>query len=254
MMTDVFKNGQFRMWRSGHLAEIVEEHFKNTLETGTSAGATGDSLRRGTEKEMFGIKGHEAVEGEKYGYVGHDDDLEAFQSNIARGYGRRGGGDGVLYKFKKSAVQDRTTYTAGDSLDSSPQGRSRPLAGYAGEHPTYEGVSALWKNELDMVREAYREYQSGKMTFSEFLEKFSNTCQDGYIECHYHDMLTINDVESITTTRSQLLKMFRELDEERRKRILTKIKSNGIILQVASRRGKTIEDGYAILKEELGLE
>lgn len=252
MMTDVFDQGEFRMWREGHFEEIVMGGFKNTLETGTSGGATGDSRRRYTEKEMFGLKGHRAGEGEKYGYAGFADDLDAFESRIARGYGGYDGG-GFLYRFKKDAVGDRTTYTAGDSLDSSISGdRDRPLAGYAGSKPTYEGVSAMRPENFKKVMKEYKRYKDGEIGFNEFLEYFSGRCQDGYVECQYHDKLTIEDVDSVTARKDTMLKVFKNMSDKRRKEVIEKLKNSGVQLQVYD--GVRIQDGYEFLREELGLE
>jgi hypothetical protein len=249
MMTELFNNGQYRMWRDGHFEDIVLGRFKSTLETGTSGGAAGQSTRRYTERMMLGLEGHDDEDGEKYGYLGHDDDLEAFESSIAKGYG---GGDGVLYKFKKDAVQDRTTYTAGDSLDSYPEGADRPLAGYAGPRPTYEGISAMRSAYLKDALTAYRDYKAGKITYSEFLNRFSRECRDGYLECHYHGNLSIDDVESITMSRRKLIETFKHMSPETRQKIVTRLKERGIMLQVGG--GLQLEDGYQILKEEFDVE
>ena len=141
-------------------------------------------------------------------------------------------------------------------MDCWPSGADRPLAGYAGDKPTYEGVSAMNGKDLKDVLKAYKSYKKGKITFNEFLDEFSDNCADGYIECHYHDKLGIEDVESITTTKGKLLAVFGDMSEERRKRVLTKLKNNGILLQVGHKRGekKGLEDGYEILRKEYGLE
>ena len=250
MMTDLFENGQYRMWRRGHFEEIVLEGFKNTMETGTSGGASGESLRRYTEKEMLGIESHNISEGEKYGFLGHDDDREAFDSSIASHYG---GSDGTLFKFKKDALVDRVTYTCGDSLDCSPEGmQDRPLAGYAGSKPTYEGISALRKKPLKEMRERYKEYKDGKLTYNEFLEAASKLCADRYIECHFHGKLGIEDVESISMSRDKLSYTFGTMSAENRKKVVTKLKQCGIILQIDD--GHKFKDGYEILREEFGLE
>ena len=247
MMTDVFQNGAYRMRREGHFADIVLGHFKNTLETGTSGGATGDSLRRGTERKMFGLEGHEAVDGEKYGYVGLEDDETEFQKDVADGYG------GFVYKFKKDAVQDRATYSCGDSLDSSPEGESRPLAGYAGQKPTYEGVSALYSGKYQEVMELYERYKRGLLDYESFLGKFSRKCRDGYIECHYHGMLTIEDVESITVGQDDITRTFRNLTEKRAKEVVKKLKDCGTMFRVVMDDGE-MRDAYELIEKEFGIQ
>lgn len=245
MLTDLFKDGAYRMRRKGHFEDIVEGRFKTLLETGTSGGATSKEVRRITGERTFGHE-HDikAKDAEKYGYLGVEDDDEAFDSDIAKWYGE------TVYKFKKDRVKDRVTYSFGDTLDA-----DRPLAGYAGEHPTIEGVSGMdyygdarWR--LNQALESYRRYKRGDIDYSDMMSTVSGLCKDGYVECHFHGDLTIDDVESITFPKSLFARTFDGMTEERRKNILTRLKSRGILLQYSDRSG--IMDGYEYLEKKYG--
>ena len=248
MMTEVFEKGAYRMHRSSeHFDEIVLSHFKNTLETGTSGGAKGEHLRRETEEGMLGVKGHKAIEGEKYGYLGFEDDDE--DDALGIGYGK------ISFKFKRSAVEDRVTYTCGDSLDSRycvDGDTDIPLAGYGGKNPTYEGISALSRYHYDNVLDAYRRYKEGDITYHEFFEEFSNECRDEYIECHYHDMLTIADVESVSMSYSKAVEIFKYTSRERAEAIIKRLKENNVIFKIKG--GSKPIDGYEMVREEFGIE
>lgn len=253
MLTELFDKGEYRMRRKGHFEEIFDSHFKSLLETGTSSGSSYKPGRRETGVESFGhdydIK---AKDGEKYGYLGVEDDLEAFKDRTASGYGE------TIYKFKKDRIKDRTTYSFGDTLDA-----GRPLVGYAGDKPTIEGVSGYdargWGGGMDKLREAlgyYRKYKSGDMSYEEMLKKIHRSCQDGYIETHYHGDLTLADVDSITFPftggyRNKGIKeTFEGMKPEKRKKVVQFLKDNGIKLQYVE--NEQMYDGYEWLKKRFG--
>ena len=226
MLTDMFNQGAYRINRTDHFAEIVNGKFKNLLETGTSRGSSYKEGRRETGVKTFGhprdIKPSDA---ENYGYFGLEDDKESIQHPTAGGYG------GIQFKFNKDKVNDRVTYTFGDTLDS-----GRPLAGYAGKYPTIEGVTGLDEygggaDKLRGILEDYRSYKKGDMSFSDFHRILSRTCQDGYVECQFHGPLTINDVESITMKANTFDRTFNGMTAKQRKDVVTKLKNAGIIFQ-----------------------
>ena len=196
---------------------------------------------------MLGVKGHKAIEGEKYGYLGFEDDDE--DDALGIGYGK------ISFKFKRSAVEDRVTYTCGDSLDSRycvDGDTDIPLAGYGGKNPTYEGISALSRYHYDNVLDAYRRYKEGDITYHEFFEEFSNECRDEYIECHYHDMLTIADVESVSMSYSKAVEIFKYTSRERAEAIIKRLKENNVIFKIKG--GSKPIDGYEMVREEFGIE
>ena len=244
MLTDMFNTGAYRMNRSDNFEEIVFGHFKNLLETGTSGGSAYMPGRRETGEVTFGhAYDIEPIDAEKYGFLGVDDDVEYFGERTAGHYG------GINFKFKKDRVAERTTYTFGDTLDS-----GRPIAGYAGSHPTIEGLDALraedGKQSYNKIMEMYKKYKAGNGTFSDFCDKVSDICRDGYIECQFHGMLTIEDVDSITMDRSKFDRTFGNMSEETRKNVIKKLKDCGITLNCYEYG--TMSDGYERLKEKYG--
>lgn len=245
MLTEMFDKGAYRMNREDHFTEIVDGGFKNLLETGTSGGSSYKPGRRDTGVKTFGHDYDiEASEAERYGYWGVEDDAEAFDRSTAGGYGS------IQFKFKKDKVGERTTYTFGDTLDA-----GRPLAGYAGRKPTIEGVSGLDEYgtgdvKLEEIREEYRKYKQGKISFNDFHRFVSRKCQDGYVECQYHGKLGIEDVDTIVFPKYLLDKTFKNMSDSERKRVLTKLKSSGVILTYED--GGRLKDGYERLKEQYG--
>jgi len=245
MLTEMFDKGAYRMNRRDNFAQIVDHGFKNLLETGTSGGSSYKPGRRETGVETFG---HDydmpASETERYGFWGLDDDMEASSDRTASGYGR------IMFKFKKDKVAERSTYTFGDTLDA-----GRPLAGYAGGKPTIEGVTGLdeygyGKKSLEDILKTYRKYKSGGMSFSDFHSAVSRACQDGYVECQYHGPLGIEDVDTITFTNSSMRDTFDKMNPTTRKRVVKKLKDNGIVMQYKD--GSGLHDVYEWLKNEYG--
>lgn len=243
MLTDMFSQGAYRMNRSDNFTEIVTGHFMNLLETGTSEGSSYQPGRRETGVETFGHDYNiEAIEAEKYGFWGIDDDQEYYSDRTAGGYGR------ISFKFRKDKVADRTTYTFGDTLDA-----GRPLAGYAGDNPTIEGLDGFGrrgKSSFERSLSDYRAYKNGDISFKEFHERISGRCRDHYVECQFHGMLTIEDVESIVMPKSTFDRTFAGMSEETRKTVVTKLRDCGIILQYAD--NGVLMDGYERLKRSYG--
>lgn len=251
MMTDIFSSGAYRMRSKDTFEEKFDTHFKGLLETGTSGGSTSKEGRRATGEKTFGhSRDIPAVEGEKYGYLGLEDDTEAAEDGTARWYGD------TIFKFKKDAVKDRVTYTIGDTLDA-----GMPLAGYAGDKPTIEGISGLeYRGGTAAVRDIlaqYRAYKRGDISFKDLKDTIQGYAEDGYIECHYHGKLTLDDVESITfplNDRGQnwgIKKTFGRMSPEKRQKVVTYLKDRGIILQYYDSDGK-LHDGYEYIEKEFG--
>lgn len=245
MLTEMFDKGAYRMNRRDNFVSIVDGGFKNLLETGRSGGSSYKPGRRETGVKTFG---HDydipASDSEKYGYWGLDDDMESYNDSTAAGYGR------IQFKFKKDRVGDRATYTFGDTLDA-----GRPIAGYAGGKPTIEGVTGLdeyggGKDKLDYILQDYRAYKNGKMSFSDFHHSLSRECEDGYVECQYHGPLTIDDVSTITFPKKLFDETFDNMSESTRKRVMTKLKNAGIILQYEQLG--SLKDGWERLREKYG--
>lgn len=247
MLTEMFDKGAFRLRAKDHFEQIFDEHFKNLLETGTSGGSTSEEGRRITGEKTFGhAYDIEPIDAEKYGYWGGDDDKEEVGSDVAHWYG------GTLFKFKKDKIGDRVTYTMGDSLDA-----GRPIAGYAGKNPTIEGISALSRGNLREVMNEYKRYKNGEISFNDFRENVSGMCRDGYVECQYHGMLTLDDVESITFPERThgsnwgIYETFKKMTPEKRKKVIASLKDRGITLRYYD-RNNDLHDGYEYLEREFG--
>ena len=241
MLTDLFQNGAYRMRCGGHFEDRFDTHFKNLLETGTSGGSTSKDGRRRTGVESFGhahdIKPEDA---EKYGYLGLEDDSEAWDDDTAEWYGD------TIYKFKKDRVKDRVTYSFGDTLDA-----GRPLVGYAGDKPTIEGISALEHRggvrDVKEILDTYRQYKKGDVTFNDLRDKINELAQDHYIETHYHGMLTMEDVESIAFPKRKMISEFDRMKPEKRRTVLDFLKNHGITVQYEE--GGRLVDAYPFLED-----
>ena len=244
LLTDMFDKGAYRMNRQDHFEEIVENGFKNLLETGTSGGSSYKPGRRETGVKTFGHDYDiDPEDAEKYGYWGFEDDKENMADSTAHWYGK------IDFKFKKDRVGERTTYTFGDSLDC-----GRPLAGYAGAKPTIEGLTALgsWsgKEKINNILDAYDEYKKGDKTFADLKEAVQDECS--YVECQYHGNLGIEDVDSVTFRKRDFDKTFEHMSPEKRKSILTKLQTSGVKLQYYDNDNEEIRDGYERLKKKYG--
>ena len=134
------------------------------------------------------------------------------------------------------------------------------MAGYAGDNPTIEGMSG-WQyrggaKAVRQILDTYDEYKRGDKTFAELRREINMLSQDGYIECQYHGMLTMDDVESITFPfedsglNKGIKTTFARMKPEKRKEVVTYLKSRGIILNY-ERNGK-LYDGYEYLEKEYG--
>jgi len=247
MLTDMFDQGSYVIRMRGHFEDVFDTHFKNLLETGTSGGSTDKTGRRETGEEVFGhshkIKAEEA---EKYGFLGLGNDEEQYNSGVARWYGK------ILYTFKKDALKDRVTYMFGDSLDTRwATSERRALAGYAGEHPTYEGVSPVAKVTLGKILSAYRRYKNGEISFSDFYDKTSSYCKNGYVECQFHDLLKMSDVESVIFPKNLLRDTFDSMTQEKRKKVFDEMQNMGVKMKYEDYG--VFQDAYEFLRKEYSL-
>ena len=249
LLTEMFDKGAYRMNREDHFEEIVLDHFKNLLETGTSGGSSYKPGRRETGQKTFGEPERiKAIDAEKYGYWGLDDDKEDYDDSTAGHYGKIG------FKFKKDRVGERATYTFGDTLDARMRiSADRPLAGYAGSKPTIEGVSAFGDtaDSLDTVLDDYREYKRGDISFNELHKRISRKCQDRYVECQFHGMLTIDDVDTITFPKKTMDYTFAGMTEDTRNKVLQKLRDCGTTIKYIDDNGE-VKDGWERINKKYG--
>jgi hypothetical protein len=243
MLTDLFAGSAYRLRAdSGYFEKIFDTHFKNLLETHHSGGSEYEPGRRETHVRTFGgdynIK---PIDGEKYGYLGDEDDYSALHE-----YGGSHYGD-VVFKFKKDAVGERTTYTFGDTLD-----RGRPLAGYAGSKPTIEGITGLTgprddaSGKMRNILKAYKKFKDGKISISDLRRYIISESYSNYIECQYHGKLTFEDVDTITMSKNSLLDIVRDLKPEKKEKMLSFFNDHGI--KVRYEDNGTLKDGLEYFK------
>ena len=87
-------------------------------------------------------------------------------------------------------------------------------------------------------------------------------CRDGYIETHYHGNLTLADVESITfplkdsgdgwSKNYGIKSTFENMTPEKRKKVLTYLRDNGVKLQYYDPSDRKIHDGYEYVERMFG--
>ena len=226
MLTEMFKQGKPKAFRGdGSMFGILTEGYKSQIEIGHGGAAAADDVqgRKELSEKLYGHSGMGKTEYEKYGFLGGADDSEEWEES-ARGYG---GGNPVLYTFKKDNLEDRMTYTYGDSLNRSDYVKA---AGYGGSKPTIEGLtSAGYRSALNQSFEAYKKYKNGEISFSEMREQVLKRANNGYLELQYHGDVTAKDIESIGFCDMRGIdRAFDRLDDAQRKQVFETLKNNNI--------------------------
>ena len=249
MLTEMFDKGAIRAFRSGNsVYGILTEGYKSQPEIGHggAAAAYDPEGRKRASQKFFGHSGVKSNEYEKCGYLGFPDDKEDWDDGSADGYG---GSTPVMYTFKKDRMNDRMTYTFGDSLNT----RSRiSSAGYGGPKPTIEGMTALYsKRDVDRAVQAYKEYKDGKITYSEFFRRAKDEGNNNYVELQFHGPVTAEDIEKMTF-KSQLGidRTFDKMSAEKRKKAFDVLKKNGI--QIMYKDGGRFIDAWEHLRNRYG--
>lgn len=182
------------------LKEISETHFKNQMETGSSAGALNFEMRKDAVSNMFGLDKSQVnklknKEFEKYGYLAHKDlKIDTLKAESAKQYG------GITVRFNKESIADRTTYTVGDSLYMSEES-----GGVAASvlKPSLAGVDE-WLLQDNFIEEAGEEFVEDLRGATGDVELFLQKVQKPYVELQFHGDLTIDDVESISVAKFSL--------------------------------------------------
>lgn len=189
-----------------YVEAIIDTHFKNQMETHTSNGANAPDTRARLSAEYFGHSYNRANavapgEFEKYGYLAPRDKIAAMSAS-ADWYGD------VVFRFKRDAIMDRTTFKTADTLNSWGNGA------YAGSLKTgsIAGLSDLERGTVARVRAAERYIHNP--------DRWVDAVNYGeYFELQYHGHLSINDVESVT---------FSDTLPANFDRILGKLKKKGV--------------------------
>jgi hypothetical protein len=226
MLTEMFKQGKPRAFRSSNsMFGILTEGYKSQIEIGHGGAAAADDIqaRKALSKKMYGHSGMGKTEYEKYGFLGSPNEAEDWNAST-KSYG---GGVPVLYTFKKDSLEDRMTYTYGDSLNSEQRLKA---AGYGGSKPTIEGfTSAYSKDDLKRAFSMYKRYKDGQLSFNDFMRNALDRADNHYLELQYHGDVTAKDIESLGFyDKSGIDIAFKNLDNAQRKQILEVLKNNDI--------------------------
>ena len=172
------------------LEEILNSHFKNQLETGTSLGTLDAERRQLATRELFGlqyddVKKYNPRDFEKYGYLAPRNIYDDLAYEGVEQYG------GITVRFKKEVVSNRATFTVGDSLGSG-------LVASPVNNPTIASISG---RDASKLRELNKALMDPKVPFVDKVEKVT---WGTYIELQYHGNLTAKDIASVTGTRSEI--------------------------------------------------
>lgn len=165
---------------------LGDGYFKNQFETKTSGGYYDLETRKNTTKKLFGsdVNSMKRNEFEKYGYL--------FKGNVDDDYtdGRVSGYGNTIVQFKKKKLEDRTTFTIGDSLYAS--GKEVILPSKLNE------VTPSWDFSSSTTLKYMQELDGTNFTHIDFRRKAGV----GYIEAQYHGDVTLDDVDYIVLNES----------------------------------------------------
>ena len=245
MLTEVFDKGAIRVARSPKsFGGIIDNGYKSQIETGT--GGTGAAIDKEGRKEvsdkMYGHGGLADNEYEKCGYLGFKDEAEDYNDSAHPFYGS------MTYTLKKDRMEDKMTYTYGDSLNRSYRLRS---AGYGGKYPTIEGMTTLY--DADEVREAinaYKRYKKGEISYAEMFKKIRRNASNQYIELQFHGPVTVEDIEKVSfQSENDLKKAFDRMNSTQRKRVIKKLKDNNVGLIYSTAKGRPFKDAWDWVRE-----
>lgn len=249
MLTTVFQKGAYRVARStSSFGAIIENGYKSQVETGKggSGAAQDKELRKKASKIFYGHEGLDDKDYEKCGYIGFADEAEDWDDSAHPGYGGR---SPLTYTLRKDTMKDRTTYTYGDSLNTR---RWMACAGYAGDKPTIEGMSALdseyyVKNAL----ESYRRYKNGDISYKEMFDDIRRYANNGYIELQFHGPVTVADIEKVSfNSKKDLEAAFNKMSDTRRKKVIGLLRQNGVQLIYRENRRSEFQDAWEWIKDQ----
>lgn len=214
VLGNVIKNSSFRIRvpDTEVLEMILDTKFKNQMETGTSGGIFDPDFRKNVSADLFGtdISQAEDSDYEIYGYLGGKDVYSDYSMGYAEEYGD------VIIELKKENLQDRTTFTVGDSLvDTYDHGGTF----IPSKVTDIKSTSLLEDDVLGLVnldRRGSTENLTPEMLIDEL--------RVAYVEAQYHGGVEVADIASVTfDTR-------RELPPD----LFDKLKRKGIKVQVIS--------------------
>lgn len=173
--------------RREYVEAIIDTHFKNQMETGTSQGANAPDTRARLSAAYFGhpynsVRKTSPDTFEKYGYLAPRDKVAAMTA-------RAGWYGDVVFRFKRDAVFDRTTFKTDDTLNIW-SGTSDAIAGSL-KRASIAGLHDLDNTTVEKMRRSERYIHDP--------DKWVAMVSWGsYFELQYHGHLSIDDVESVT--------------------------------------------------------
>lgn len=173
--------------RREYVEAIIDTHFKNQMETGTSQGANLPDIRAKLSAAYFGhpydsVRKTSPDTFEKYGYLAPRDKVDAMSA-------RAGWYGDVVFRFKRGAVLDRTTFKTNDTLNIW-SGTSDAIAGSL-KRASIAGLHDLDSSTVQKMRRSEQYIHDP--------DKWVATVSWGsYFELQYHGHLSIDDVESVT--------------------------------------------------------
>ena len=193
-LQELFDNSEYHLAINPDTLEKVVDsgRFMNQFETGSSRGLFDNDIRKKATKQLFGsdVDTMSASDFEKYGYLGHMDFVVDASDSNARQYGS------AIVRFKKESLNDRVTYTLGDSLGGAMS--QTHIAGHDGQNVTISGIedssyvrSKVLNSRLIKV--------PGSMTHNP--HELADETRSGYIELQYHGDLLLSDVQSVCFRR-----------------------------------------------------
>lgn len=248
MLTEIFDKGAYRIARSPEsFGGIVMNGYKSQVETGTSSefAALDKGWRKEASDRMYGHGGLDDSEYEKYGYLGLADEDEDADDVYRPEYGE------VTYSLKKDRMQDRVTYSFGDSLNTIDR-ISTP--GYAGDAPTIEGMTSVGRarNVRRILRE-YEKYKNGELNYNEMFMKLRDYADNAYIELQYHGPVTFEDIDSISfTNKSAMIEAFTGIPNSVRMKIITKLKNGKVKVLYRDSAGGRFKDAMPWIEDVFG--
>lgn len=188
-LQNIFNNSELCLnINSDKVDKVLLGHLKNQFESGTTDGSSDLNARRNMSHNIFGTpSGTKKEDREKYGYMADKEDYDGTVGAGGPHYGKSGTGSRCCFIFKKDRVQDRTSYTFGDSLAASfDSEHNYYAAGMVDTNCSIEGVSYGIEHAKGL----------SDGTIKTVRDMFENN-RWNYLECQYHGGVTAADIDNV---------------------------------------------------------